>query len=83
MALMLRETAHEQESSPSYRETAVQPFGATQGRTGTASQLLPSKNVQGTMPSGAGTMPDLAAQKGEIDELNMNPQELGQLIVNL
>ena len=35
------------------------------------------------MPSGAGTMPDIAAKKGEIDELNMNPQELGQLIVNL
>ena len=28
-------------------------------------------------------MPDLVAQKNEIDELNMNPQELGQLIVNL
>ena len=35
------------------------------------------------MPQGAGMMPDLVAQKNEIDELNMNPQELGQLIVNL
>lgn len=89
MALMLRETAHEQnESQPSYRNTgpeqALQTFGASQaGRTGTASSLLPAKNVQGVMPQGAGIMPDLVAQKNEIDELNMNPQELGQLIVNL
>lgn len=44
MALMLRETAHDQNLPGA--ETALQTFGAAQGRGGgTTSSLLPSKNV--------------------------------------
>jgi len=45
--------------------------------TAAAGSLLPSKNINGTMPNDGSYMPSLVRQKEEIEELNMNPQELG------
>ena len=86
MALMLRETAALEQDDymgtmKSAPETALQVAGDS--ALGNTNTLLPSKNVHGTMPNGQGQLSPQDAQKNQIEELNMNPQELGQLIVSL
>jgi len=59
-------------------DSAMQSYvGGARGGTAATGSLLPSKNVNGTMPNNGTTMPSLVSQKEEIEELNMNPQELG------
>jgi len=80
MAMMLRETALEAGDSSQMMggsETAMVPFGVTGTAMNATTQnntLLPSKNINGTMPSD-GAMPALmqAQQNDEINEMNMNP----------
>lgn len=79
MALMLRETANLEAANS---ETAVVPFGQTGGHNATSGSLLPSKNMAGTMQGQIKAAPT-QDQIDEINEMNMNPQELGQLIVSL
>lgn len=77
MAMMLRETALEAGDSSQMMggsETAMVPFGVTGMNATTQNTLLPSKNINGTMPQD-GNMPALmqAQQNDEINEMNMNP----------
>lgn len=82
---MLRETAlDEGESQLIDSEMALATQGANQRNAAMTTSLLPSKNMAGTMtgePGSLGNAMDDRAQ--ELNELNMNPQELGQLIVSL
>ena len=89
MALMLRETAAYHDSDAGQQsfmgESGVVPYGQQTyggGRgANNSSSLLPSKNIDGTMPTDAEKL--IGDAEAEINELGMNPQELGQLIVSL
>ena len=84
MALMLRETAlDEGESQLLDSEMALVTQGANQRNAANTTSLLPSKNMAGTMTGEMGGLGATDPRAQELNELNMNPQELGQLIVSL
>jgi len=74
---MLRETALDESSYMGAQDNAVVPYG--ESRHGVTSSLLPSKTITGMVQQSMANF----QQAEEINELNMNPQELGQLIVHL
>ena len=78
MALMLRETAVEETAN----SEALVPYSGAQQQANNS--ILPSKkNMAGALAGQGAASAAAQDQAQQIDELNMNPQELGQLIVNL